>query len=291
MHMTPNLRRRSSVHGTKRAAHLVKDAAALLTTSIFAVCVLSALSSAQESGSRPGAAVETLGQCASIVSLEGRLVMEQWARAGACARPVRTRVTDRFLGFTCLENLPESRTCRSFVPPPGSSEFDSSHFFRCVDMAVTDTDAGIVVGRMKEWVAPSKECDWSRSVEVPAMEVDFERGEACAGGLCILVDRLSGIGKLRLRRLIEKAFRELGIGTVVGARSPWAMRPLWSLDPLIARRAPGICRWLRDRPMFALDLHQGGFWYLAHSVSSSRGRRTSCGGATIGRCPGCFSAP
>jgi hypothetical protein len=189
-----------------------------LAAGAFAICLLPQWSSAQKIGSTPPAEPQTLSQCASIVSLDGRLVMQQWARAGECARPVRTRVTDRFLGFSCREHMPESSSCRSFAPAPGSAEFDTSRFFRCVDMAVTDTDEGIVVSRMKEWAAPSKACDWARSVEVPVMEVDFQRGEVCAGGLCILAHRLSVIGQVRLRRLVGKAFREFGIGATTQAR-------------------------------------------------------------------------
>jgi hypothetical protein len=179
----------------------------------LAALLLAVPSRPQEVGPRPPAE-----QCASIVSLDGRLVMQQWAPAGACARPVRTRVVDRFLGFTCLENLPRNGTCRAFAPPPGSVAFDTSRFFRCVDMAVTDTEAGIVVSRMREWAAPSKTCDWAGSLGVPAMEVDFARGEVCAGGLCIVADRLSVIGKLRLRRLIGTAFRDFGLGGSLQAR-------------------------------------------------------------------------
>ncbi len=217
--MKRDLGRPSDACGTERVARIVKDVLASLAAGVFVMCLLPVLSSAQEIGPKPPAGPETLRQCASIVSLDGRLVMDQWARAGECARPVRTRVTDRFLGFTCLENTPHSSACRSFAPPPGSAEFDTSRFFRCVDMAATDTDAGIVVSRMKVWAAPSKECDWTRSVEVPVMEVDFQTGEVCAGGLCMFADRLSVVGKVRLRRLIGKAFRDFGIGMTMQARS------------------------------------------------------------------------
>jgi hypothetical protein len=135
--------------------------------------------------------------------------MEQWAQDGNCEKPVRTRVTDRFLGYSCLEQSPENTTCRAFTPPPKSRDFDTSRLFRCVDMALTDTDAGPYIGRIREWVGPSRECNWSQSPNVLAMEVDFARGEVCTGGLCLFVTRLSPIGKIRLRHLIEKALREL----------------------------------------------------------------------------------
>jgi hypothetical protein len=54
---------------------------------------------------------------------------------------LRTRVTDRFLGFTCTEGLSDTVACRAFLPPPGSRAFDTSRYFRCVDLGVTGTEA------------------------------------------------------------------------------------------------------------------------------------------------------
>jgi hypothetical protein len=208
-------RRPSGRYGDLRAAaDVMRNAAVPLIMSAFALCASPVSSSAQE-GPTPRAALEA---CASIASLDGRLLMEQWAPAGECDRPVRTRVIDRFLGFTCVETIPEKTTCRSFAPPPGSEKFDTSRFFRCVAIAVTDTDGVAVVSRMREWVAPPKECDWNRTIEVPSMEVDFERGEVCAGSLCMGFDRLSSIGRVRLKHLIKKAFQEFGIRTATAAR-------------------------------------------------------------------------
>jgi hypothetical protein len=217
MHVEKNLDHPSRVTGAGRAARVAKRAVASLAMSVLALCALPALSSAQDPGVKPEP--QTLARCASTISLEGRLVMEQWSRAGECERPVRTRVTDRFLGFTCLETIPAASTCRSFAPPPGSGVFDTSRVFRCIDLAVADTEFGVFVSRMKEWAAPAKACDWSLAVEVPAMEVDFASGEVCVGGLCIFADRLSRIGKIRLRRLVGKAFREFGIGMTASVRA------------------------------------------------------------------------
>ena len=179
---------------------------------------------AQEAGPALPTAQGSLQKCPSTVSPEGRLVMEQWAQDGNCERPVRTRVTDRFLGYSCREESPESRTaCRAFTSPPKSREFDTSRLFRCVDMALTDTEAGPFIGRIREWVGPANECDWSRSPNVLTMEVDFARGEVCTGGLCLVVTRLSPIGKVRLRHLIEKALRDLDISaSTVSLRPPRA---------------------------------------------------------------------
>jgi hypothetical protein len=41
------------------------------------------------------------------------------------------------------------------------------------------------------------------------MEVDFERSLVCAATLCMPVERLTVIGKLRLKQLLESAFRDL----------------------------------------------------------------------------------
>jgi hypothetical protein len=108
---------------------------------------------------------------------------KQWAPPGGCERPVRTRVTDRFLGFSCLENIPESSTCRSFAPSAESRAFDTSRFFRCIDLVVTNTDAGIVVSRMREWAATPKRCDWSRSLDARC-QLDFRIGIRAFGARC-----------------------------------------------------------------------------------------------------------
>jgi hypothetical protein len=163
-----------------------------------------------------------------------RLQAQRWAAAADCDKPLRTRVTDRFLGFTCTEGLADAVTCRAFLPPPGSSAFDTSRNFRCVDFAVTDTELGPVVTAMREWAEPSKTCDWSRSGELPFMQVDFGAGRTCVmpGGLCISVPMLTAIGKVRLRQSIEKALREFGMVPSDGPRgaedtaepAAWALR-------------------------------------------------------------------
>jgi hypothetical protein len=150
-------------------------------------------------------------QCAIKVSLDGRLVMQQWVAAGSCERPFRTRVIDQFLGFTCVELNSQAANCRSFIPTVDSRGFDSSRVFRCVDIGVTDTEYGVALTRMREWVAPEKQCDWNPYLELLAMEVDFANAQVCIAGLCMQVDRLSSIGKLRLRQLIEKTFRDLDL--------------------------------------------------------------------------------
>ena len=78
--------------------------------------------------------------CGEQVSLDNRLVMQQWAAPGDCQKPTRTRVTDRFLGFTCLEETTEVTHCRSFLPDRDSRAFDTAEYNRCIDIGVTDSE-------------------------------------------------------------------------------------------------------------------------------------------------------
>ena len=89
---------------------------------------------------------EPLRRCPPVVSADDRLLTERWTTGEpeACDKPVQTRVTDRFLGFTCTQALSDAVKCRAFLPPPGSRAFDTSRYFRCVDFAVTDTELGTV---------------------------------------------------------------------------------------------------------------------------------------------------
>lgn len=56
------------------------------------------------------------------------------------------------------------------------------------------------------------------------MEVDLARGDVCVGGFCIAASKLSAIGKVRLRGLIESALRELGL--IASTESVRARAPL-----------------------------------------------------------------
>ena len=175
----------------------------------------------------PARAEENTGlvQCESIISLEQRLTMERWARPDGCERPVRARFTDRFLGFACTTADPTDR-CRAFLPGQGSGAFDTSRVFRCVDVALTEDDDGHVrVSRMREWVAAPKQCDWDPAMGILAMEVDFDNGQVCVGASCMAVDRLTSIGRARLRRLVTSAFRELNLmADTRGTHAIWPVR-------------------------------------------------------------------
>ena len=150
-----------------------------------------------------------------LVSADDRLLTERWAAGEpeACDKPA-ANARDRPLSRLHMHaRTADAVACHAFLPPPGSRAFDTSRHFRCVDFAVTDTELGTVFTRMREWVEPTKTCDWSRSGELPAMEVDFAGGRTCVmpGGLCISVGLLTPIGKVRLRQSIEKALREFGL--------------------------------------------------------------------------------
>jgi len=178
---------------------------------MFAICAWPA---AAQDRLPQGPAVELpLISCPTIIGLKGRLVLEQWAETASCARPARTRVTDRYLGFSCQEDIARKSACRSFLPPPDSRVFDTSQHRHCVEAAFTLSDAEIVITRIRIWGGETKQCDESPSAEALAMEVDLAGGDVCAGRFCMPADRLLPIGKTRLRQLIEKVLADLGTGS------------------------------------------------------------------------------
>lgn len=221
--------RRSPQHsGPARAGML---AGVLSVLSLGALALLPGPGAAEP---ERAARIEELRQCPPVLSADNRLLTEQWSESEGCEKPVRTRVIDRFLGFTCSQGLFGTVACRAFLPAPGSRAFDTSRYFRCVDLGVADTEVGVVVSRMREWVDFSKACDWSRSAELPAMEVDFARGVTCVnpGSLCFPAHLLSPIGKVRLRLSIEMALREFGMvrsGRLGSEAHPAPAR--WSASP------------------------------------------------------------
>jgi hypothetical protein len=149
--------------------------------------------------------------CPSTESQEHRLLMQQWAVDGNCRRPTVTRVLDKYLGFTCVEQTPGEATCRAFMPGPASAAFDTSKHFRCIDVDLTVSEGGVVVSQLREWAAPKpRQCDYS-DVDILTAEVNFASAQVCVGALCMPIERLSTLGKFRLRRTIERAFRDLGL--------------------------------------------------------------------------------
>jgi hypothetical protein len=142
-----------------------------LGLALAGLLVCGAFSAARAQDGKPDGQHD-LVQCASTISPEKRLVFEQWSLPGGCAKPLRTRVTDRFLGYTCTEVQSQVATCRAYVPGADSRAFDTSGVFRCVDLGVTPSEDGVAVSRLREWAAPQKSCDWSPNSELLAMEVD-----------------------------------------------------------------------------------------------------------------------
>ena len=164
-----------------------------------------------------------LTRCTSTFSLEKRLVLEQWAGPAGCDRPVRSRVTDQFLGFTCVSEA-DVEVCRSFVPGAQSRAFDTAQAFRCVDLALTDVNGAIAILRMREWAAAPQQCNWDPGLGLLAMEVDFENRQICAAASCISVDRLTAIGKVRLMRLVTSALQ--GLDLIAQGPGPFAISPV-----------------------------------------------------------------
>jgi hypothetical protein len=226
MRLIQALNRSADACATRRAICGIKHALATCVLAALSVCIVPESSGAEELPSKDRAPAETDVECALAISPDYRLTIERWAPAGECARPVRTRVTDRFLGFACVKNAADRSTCHSFAPSLPSRALDAAGLFHCVEMFVTATDAGIVVTRLKQWVASRKECDWGPSFEAPVTELDFGRGAICTGGICMPADRLSISGKLRLRRLVATALRQLGIATMEKWKSPLPTHPV-----------------------------------------------------------------
>ncbi len=148
------------------------------------------------------------------MSVDNRLVMAQWAVPGGCQKPTITRVTDRFLGFTCLEEMVEVVNCRSFLPDGGSRSFDTARYIRCIDIGLTESEDGAVMSRMREWAGLQSSCEWDPSSESLAFEIDFKFRQICIAGLCMAANRLSVVGRLRLRRAISTAFPELDLAAL-----------------------------------------------------------------------------
>ncbi len=165
-----------------------------------------------------GVAEPELVDCGTKVSLDKRLAMQQWAAPGACAQPVKTRVVDRFLGFACVERGTDAAVCRGFVPAADSRAFDTTNFYRCYDLGLTGSVEGIEINRIREWAAEQDQCDWDPNANVLAMEVDFDNSQVCVATLCMPVQRLSPVGMVRLKHLLESAFRELDPGAQATGR-------------------------------------------------------------------------
>jgi hypothetical protein len=172
------------------------------------VCLLAGFGSTVMSSTRADAQEV---RCPSFKSAEDRLLMEQWAPDGNCRHTTKARVLDQFLGFTCFENKPEAAVCRAYFPGADSRKFDPNKHFRCLDVDLTATDDGVIVTQMREWIAPAPhQCDYS-DLNIPGSDIDFANSQVCISGLCLPIARLTSLGKYRLRLIIERAFRELGL--------------------------------------------------------------------------------
>jgi hypothetical protein len=171
-------------------------------------CLLAGLGSSLVSSTRADAQEV---HCHSFKSAEDRLLMDLWAPDGNCMRSTRARVLDQFLGFTCFENKPDAAVCRAYFPGPESRKLDSIKQFRCLDVDLTATDDGVIVTQMREWIAPApQQCSYS-DLNILGSDIDFANSQVCISGLCLPIARLSTLGRYRLRLIIERAFRDLGL--------------------------------------------------------------------------------
>ena len=150
-----NMLSNKNCHGSQEffesTCAFIRDAALPLFISAFVVCAFPLWSSAQEIAPEPRPALYSMRfNCQSgWSSADGTM----GPRRGV--RQTNTHARDGPVpGLHCVEKCYERTACRSFAPPPGSDKFDTSRFFRCVDIAVTETDAGPTVIRMRGWVAP-----------------------------------------------------------------------------------------------------------------------------------------
>lgn len=147
--------------------------------------------------------------CTFVVSADQRLRMEQWAIDGHCASPVRTRVTDRYLGFTCSKGIDTEAICRPRPPVFDSKPFRSARFKPCFDAVLTPTEGEFVVNRVREWVTTgSRKCVWDPDASQLSVEIDLENGQVCMVDQCIPISRLSVVGRARLVRTLLKAFNQ-----------------------------------------------------------------------------------
>lgn len=165
--------------------------------------------------------------CNTTISLEKRLQLDRWAKPSECSRPTRARVTDWFLGYACVSEA-GTHSCRAFVPRPGSRALDTAKGFRCIDLSFTLMEAGeFTVHRMREWATTPSSCNWDPNLGLLATEIDFDNSEICAAGACISVQRLTGIGRARLKYLIMSAFRgsDLTSAPAFGTRPPSSSEP------------------------------------------------------------------
>lgn len=190
---------------------VAKAALAGMTVGALALALNAATATAQPASPQLGS---DLMQCEPIVSLEKRLHMERWAPNGECNRPTRARITDHYLGYSCVMQGGID-SCRAFVPRPGSRDLDTAKGFRCLELSLTiDRGGEYHVHRLREWATTSTECEWDPNLGLLATEVDFDESHVCAAGACIPFQQLSGIGKARLKYLVISAFKENGVTSV-----------------------------------------------------------------------------
>ena len=124
--------------------------------------------------------------------------------------PVRVRITDRRLGFTCVKAVGDATTrCRAFVPPPMAQELDRSRFVHCVGVELTTSPGAVSLSRVDEWIGASLPCALYPPEQTTTAQIDLELGRACItpGEQCIAIARLSALGRRRVQGIVQKAVK------------------------------------------------------------------------------------
>ena len=176
----------------------------LACLAVACVCTHASITTAQDG---PGGGLQ---QCDSSTTPDARLVREEWAASGNCESPVRVRITDRRLGFTCVKAVGEATTrCRAFVPPPMAQELDRSRFVHCVGVELTTSPGAVSLSRVDEWIGASLPCALYPPEQTTTAQIDLELGRACItpGEQCIAIARLSALGRRRVQGIVQKAVK------------------------------------------------------------------------------------
>lgn len=191
-------RLRDGIERIKERLDVLMIAVASIAISAVAALFLGTTAVAQEG---------ILTACTPLVSADQRLRMEQWAIDGNCTRPVRTRVTDRYLGFTCSKGPSTSTKCRTLPPVFERKASIKSLYQQCFDAVATSTDMEFAVNRVREWVTSDlSKCEWDPAANLLSVEADLDNAQVCIEDHCISITKLSVVGRLRLVRTILKAF-------------------------------------------------------------------------------------
>ena len=176
----------------------------LACLAVASICTYASNTTAQDG---PGGGLQ---QCDLLMTPDARLVREVWATSGNCESPVRVRITDRRLGFTCVKAVGEATArCRAFVPPPMAQELDRSRFVHCVGVELTTSPGAVSLSRVDEWIGSSLPCALYPPEETTTAQIDLDLGRACItpSEQCIAIAHLSALGRRRVQGIVQEAVK------------------------------------------------------------------------------------